>query len=684
MASAESIGRGGGGPGAGGRVGDRFGDWLPREAVAEMDNNGNGNNNHHMEEVDLRSIEAEDVGDDDELDADLEREFLLQQESKRLGEEDDCRSVGFSRPTSTTAATPTITTTTTAAADANEDDVDEPESDKMGGFAIAELPHRFRPGLPSNSIKCTYSNEDHRSNSAYHRRHIGSASSSKLSVRTATSLERQYSASSTSTVESPILLGHERKRSISSRPPREPHSSGGGGGGRLTFSFPGWDVDISKGERHPSVVNYNHADTPHEALLLEGPPKRLRDDDERSPNNNASASSTAASRGKSAMEEELGDRSPVEELPDEVLLHVMRRLNVQDLCSLAQACRRWYVLGHLNDLWERFLGDDVVDCGMLSDSSLSTDFLPKWVCKKNVSLSEAIRVRFNVFCKGYDYLRRALHAWWNHGLSSSRYSSKWMYSLIRKLTVNDWSLLYEALGVAFIDRTDRIANTLLRKLKPAPHSTGRKASEAVILPEKRGESNVEIGSFSVLYEKPNSSSYVMNYGSSSEFEVHWKSGAIKEVSVEEGVAGKELWESLLVSWQKYKGWLRLVSTLCPDLNREVNIERARSPNQPATPTVYNKGLISFRSQVVLRYGLRSVLQAGFMYLTTQHARDCPSDEDMGLLRASHHMLQELDVADDFTLPVKSRTQTKLRQCFRSALSTNSKMALHMNDKYNEL
>ncbi|CAM6116399.1 unnamed protein product [Calypogeia fissa] len=827
MASPEPRDDGGGGGDVGNNGG---GPWriVGAAGQAEMDNSNNGNNNDitvQQEEVDLRSIEAENVGDDDALDADLEREFVLQQEAKRLWEEaeEDRRSVGFP---------PAATQTSTPATDANDEDVYDdhplflstkfgevpnwgyrvrvsrpnagelltlspgprveeggkvegrregkqgkqskllellleqksfrreldldsglelqrrepnqatgattangspsawndtmlalfPTAGKLvastmdkktgrianggggrGGLGhgdddeIAELHEEIfqvtvpttgvawaggadeerpsgswlRLGLPSNSMKCsTPSGDNVRSISSF-RRNAGS--SSKMSVRTATSLERQYSTGSTSTVESPILLVQERKRSIGPWVTRgEPHTSAGGGG-RLTFSFPGWDVDISKGEKYPSVVNHNHMDHSFEGGEFGRPPKRLKGDS--GPHPSASTSS-----GGKAVEEDLGDRSPVWELPDEILLQIMRRLNVQDLCSSVQTCKRWYAVGLQNHLWEHFLGG--VDRGMLSDSS--SDCLPRWVCKKNVSLSEAIRLRFNVkapvFSKAYDYLRLALHAWWNNGLLSTRYSSKRMYPLVRKMTVNDWSLLYEALGIAFIDRTDRMANALMRKLKPVAQTTGGTASEPN--PVEKTDTTVDSGSLAVLYEKPKCSS--IRSGSSSDFDVHWKSGSIKEVSEEEGVLGKELWESLLVSWQKYKGWLHLVSTHCPDLNHEVNIERARSPNQPATPTVYNKGLICFRSQVVLRYGLRSLLQAGFIYLTTQDGMDGTSDQDMDLLRASHHMLQELDVADDFTLPLKNHTQTKLRQCFRSALSTNSKLALHMNDRLNHL
>jgi hypothetical protein len=209
-------------------------------------------------------------------------------------------------------------------------------------------------------------------------------------------------------------------------------------------------------------------------------------------------------------------------------------------------------------------------CGQFHESNLSSD-LNRWVCKKNICLSESVRQRFHVFVKAYDYLRKALHAWWNNGLENSRYSSKAIYSLVRKLTMNDWSLLYEALGVAFIDRADRIANSLLRKLKPTPQSDGGAAAE--LTSTEKGDSNVDIGSFTVLYEKPKGSQ-VLN-GSGSEFEVHLKSGSVKVVSQEEGIVGRELWESLLLSWQKYKSWLHLISHHCPELNREVSKERAR-------------------------------------------------------------------------------------------------------------
>jgi hypothetical protein len=76
----------------------------------------------------------------------------------------------------------------------------------------------------------------------------------------------------------------------------------------------------------------------------------------------------------------------------------------------------------------------------------------------------------------------------------------------------------------------------------------------------------------------------------------------------------------------------------------------------------------FRSQVVLKYGLRSILQSVFHGLIDASANESASDTEIDLLRSLFHLLQELDVPDDLTLPQRSFTRQKLRRCFRNDVS----------------
>jgi len=113
-------------------------------------------------------------------------------------------------------------------------------------------------------------------------------------------------------------------------------------------------------------------------------------------------------------------------------------------------------------------------------------------------------------------------------------------------------------------------------------------------------------------------------------------------------------------------WLSFHS---PTEEEEEEGNKASDANLPrpaawsSTPTVYDKGVICFRNQILLRFKIRNALQCGLSWLIGQDALDFASESDVHLLRAVLHILQEVDVADDFTLSSKTHTRAKLKRCF---------------------
>eukprot|EP00897_Mesotaenium_endlicherianum_P010627 jgi/Mesen1/9593/ME000657S08871 len=186
--------------------------------------------------------------------------------------------------------------------------------------------------------------------------------------------------------------------------PIVPEAGSGAGAsesGRLTFLFPGWGIDISKdvGKAVPLVTRF-----------LSGGQAR---GPEAGPTEKAPRRSFWEGAGP-------GEGTPCLVLPEEVLLEVVTKLDLQDVCSF----RRLQYKGQ----------------------------------------AQGARVgrQFQVLRKGHEYLRAALDAWWEDGL-----------------TACSWSVLYEALAVAFADRADRSLHELLLLLGPGTGlgtSTGTGAS----------------------------------------------------------------------------------------------------------------------------------------------------------------------------------------------------------------
>jgi len=170
-----------------------------------------------------------------------------------------------------------------------------------------------------------------------------------------------------------------------------------------------------------------------------------------------------------------------------------------------------------------------------------------------------LRGRFQVFRRGYEFVRSALYAWWDLGKPDppdGKYPSAIFRSLTRKLVINDWSLLYEALGAAFSDRADRIAVIILaavKRIELSRHSKDR----GLVTDSKNGAGTSLAETFLNLPSTTNGDSNVKEGCCWDKFEV------------------KEIWVLVLSLWRRYTTWLMVVVSHCPELNHEVMAERAR-------------------------------------------------------------------------------------------------------------
>lgn len=191
---------------------------------------------------------------------------------------------------------------------------------------------------------------------------------------------------------------------------------------------------------------------------------------------------------------------------------------------------------------------------------------------RNDALSKQIQFRYFVFSKGYEFVRHALNGWWDSGKPDSKYPSAVFHSLIQKLVIYDWSLLYETFGAAFSDRADHIATTILTEIEITRLSRmSRKKVEDE--EELLGGESVKTSSTRVTYpidgenrldkllvsKKEGGGSSIRTWD-----ELRWE-----EIEVQ------EIWELVLSLWRRFKQWLMLVVSHCPELNHEVRVERSR-------------------------------------------------------------------------------------------------------------
>eukprot|EP00850_Spirogloea_muscicola_P020674 SM000223S07302 [mRNA] locus=s223:55417:57097:- [translate_table: standard] len=342
------------------------------------------------------------------------------------------------------------------------------------------------------------------------------------------------------------------------------------------------------------------------------------------------------------------------------------------------ACTHWHRLAGSDAVWSRLLAER--EAG--SKPMPSRSYIHVWECSPRLqvqrsmykcsALYDRVSQRFYILRKGYEFLRLALDAWWGAGHPEGSYNSAVVRRVLRKLTSSDWSLLYEALSTAFTDRADQIACDLRSDLDMAGLSRNTSPSGSCTTDDRSGglESCLEAETGDeALEEEP----WEKRRRRLEDWDVWPDSERPAEARRGRRVSDVRLWSGLLQSWQQYKRWLVLIAHHCPGLQFEVMVERARFAGVSATPTVFDKGMTCFRSNVLLSYGLRRRLQESLSWLTIVDTMGDASDVEVDILIKGRRVYQELDVLDDFTLPKVTFTQEKLQRCFHSlAGSTTSK------------
>lgn len=176
--------------------------------------------------------------------------------------------------------------------------------------------------------------------------------------------------------------------------------------------------------------------------------------------------------------------------------------------------------------------------------------------------------------KGFTHLRHALRAWWETGTPEKPYCSKVIQGLIRKMTMHDWTVLYEFFTVSFAERADCLAAALLEEVEYEVIKRGRP-----ICPfqcnhrdhhrrDHQHQSNVDESQ--LMSCRTNFMDFSLKVPSS------LKATKSEEYQLSfEASVGQRLWGIICVFWKRYKRWLLLVFEHCAGLNQEIMVEKAR-------------------------------------------------------------------------------------------------------------
>ncbi|KAH7278943.1 hypothetical protein KP509_38G065400 [Ceratopteris richardii] len=352
-------------------------------------------------------------------------------------------------------------------------------------------------------------------------------------------LEKEFQRS-----QSPRTVGDTSSALLSNRSPCRSYS--------LTFSFPGWGVEIfrDRKRRRPSFIR----DTVQEELT--------------SKQENADAKTLG--RG---FADNPGNGCSIYQMPDELMINIFRRLSIKELSSCMCTCHWWQHLGSQDDIWKRF---------DMSNKTLTA--FPRWGLVKYDALMKRLQSRHVLACgyfgQGFSHLRDALHVWWDTEKPSEPYGSKAIGSLLYKMAVSDWTMLYECLEVILSERVDCIAALLLKKVK-----------------EKAGKHSQPICPFGCDHQSRIKEDELLLDDNVPVFSDMLSSGAYGSDEVKssvEALIGKSLWGTVCMYWKHYKQWLMLIFEHCGKLNMQVMVEKARSTAWTTTPNLYEKGVICFR------------------------------------------------------------------------------------------
>lgn len=501
---------------------------------------------------------------------------------------------------------------------------------------------------------------------------------------------------------------------------------------QISFSFPDWDLQLCKNSFNSNKFS--------KKSISSTVSKSLKNDD--NPEEKSKLGASLELLGEIPVNNNNG---PIFlHLPEETLFSILSQLNAVELCSFRSVSKKCHDLASKEDLWEPLLLHRLgLNVGLPSGVSSRLRY-------KSFVLTANAEFRFRI--PRYEFIREALDFWWEAGGNVSEkgvYNSVSVKKILKKLTICNWSLLYEALAVAFSYRADCIAESLSIEMKEFFLSFSKKKEESTLEEDSRlgfgrdkkkkkmemetktayesfektkdvtdtpGSSNGRNSNLNCDNDSENMNDVDRRYESSKENaernernkiveenddnvninDVEKQSGSTKDkternkrkkiveenerqwmlkehdqmgrlglgFSEKEILVGLQLWKVLVQKWGVYKRWLKLIANHCSFLQFEVMLERARATSISATPTLYDKGIISFRSHVLLGFGLRRSLQAGLSSLSFSDSRGLSSEKETSLLKSIRHLYQELDLTDDSTGPPRSFSQQKFRRCFR--------------------
>lgn len=190
----------------------------------------------------------------------------------------------------------------------------------------------------------------------------------------------------------------------------------------------------------------------------------------------------------------------------------------------------------------------------------------RWAIVKHDTLSVQVQNRdvsnCGYFCKGFAHLSSALRSWWDTEIPKEPYSSKAIGSLLHKMSMRNWTTVYEFLGVVFSERADFLAALLLNEVKKqakkhvqsicpfgCDHQSRRNDDEQLPSTPDLVDLSKELPSSFFLYDKD-------------------------RVSLE-SLIGRILWGTVYLFWKRYKQWLMLIFEHCPRLNFQVMVEKTR-------------------------------------------------------------------------------------------------------------
>eukprot|EP00741_Cyanophora_paradoxa_P006987 tig00001067_g6759.t1 len=371
---------------------------------------------------------------------------------------------------------------------------------------------------------------------------------------------------------------------------------------RLSFAFPGF-LSISL-EEAPKLLPAPAPLLRLPAPSLAGSPAKKR----RSEGSNCEPPSASDDLSDlfEACEPEADDDddgATINDLPPDLIAIVFSHLDAKSLCRAARVSLVWSAVAARKELWKPLVAADVQKYCGVQTPLLDADGTPHWryLCAYG-HLMRRVSDGWAELAKGWDYLSDAFIEIATHvdgdGVGPSADTSATIAKIVKKLAKRSWGQLYDSLGTLLALQAERLCLEI---------EAEQEAARRAIVPSGQA------------------------------------------------AAPYSLLAAVVARYARFRTWLRVLNSFCGELNYEAGQARDNYSYRH-TPTVFQKGLIAFRSRVLLARSLRPRLQAA----TSQRAVDRASDRQMDALVEFNGMLEEVNVLDDSGATEK-RSQGKLNK-----------------------